>query len=247
MTNIVNYLPKFPLSKAETYHHISKIIQIKSNTVGVIFRKFFDTQKFNPEEPKQMLKISEGCIRLSKKLGDHFEIDTLNGEEVSFFQLIEYFYLKEYFPMADLSYLLKPKTYSFYHKSFPVVHDFFETMLSDGVCHKPIHININPIKNPVTNIKEFYTAQFESTARMSIIHIVLSRMTINSITTMKMSGIDLENLKGKKYESEEECIIRERRELDLAISIASKKHILSAMGGEIGNSTSTPDQFNDTL
>jgi len=150
--------------------------------------------------------------------------------------------------MADLSYLLKPKTYSFYQKSFPVVHDFFETMLSDGVCHKPIHININPIKNPVTNIKEFYTAQFESTARMSIIHIVLSRMTINSITTMKMSGIDLENLKEKKYESEEECIIRERRELDLAISIASKKHILSAMGGdEIGNNTSTPDQFNDTL
>lgn len=149
--------------------------------------------------------------------------------------------------MADLSYLFEPKFYSFHHKSYTVVHDFFETMLSDGVCHKPLHININTKHSPATQVRQFYTAQFESTARMSTIHIILSRMTINSITTMKMGITDLDNLKGTKYESEEDCLLREQRELDVAVSIASQKNILSAMDGEINNIVRTQNQFVDTL
>jgi len=64
---------------------------------------------------------------------------------------------------------------------------------------------------------------------------------------MKMGITDLDNLKGTKYESEEDCLLREQRELDVAVSIASQKNILSAMDGEINNIVRTQNQFVDTL
>ena len=230
MTNATTGIPQFPLSTSETANHIFEIMKSDSTQVGELLRGHLGLDCVNDGEVLALAKLLNTFIYVSDTGSERFFINEEKGPEISFFQLIEFHYLKEKFPDADLSFLFKSKTYSFYHISYEAIHDFFETLLNYGVCFTVKKIELVTIDTTVRAALPLYTVEFESTERLSTFQKVLPLMTVNSINSLSQSSVNLDQLEDLTFENEEECLAREERELRIAVSDASAKHIESAMG-----------------
>ncbi len=230
MTNATTGIPQFPLSTSETTNHISEIMKSDTTQVGELLRGHLGLDWVNDSEVLALAKLMNTFIYVSDTGSERFFINEEKGSEISFFQLIEFHYLKEKFPDADLSFLFKSKTYSFYHISYEAIHDFFETLLNYGVCFTVKKIELVTIDTTVRTALPLYTVEFESTERLSTFQKVLPLMTVNSINSLSQSSVNLDQLEDLTFENEEECLAREERELRIAVSDALAKRVESAMG-----------------
>lgn len=230
MTNATTGMPQFPLTTSEITDHISEIMKSDTTQVGALLREHFGLDWGNDGEVLALVELMNTFIYVSEPGSERFFINEEKGTEISFFQLIEFHYLKEKFPDADLSFLFKSKTYSFYHISYEAIHDFFQTLLSYGVCFKVKKIELVTIDTTVRAALPLYAVEFESTERLSTFQKVLPLMTVSSINSLSLSSVNLEQLEDLTFESEEECLAREERELRIAVSDALAKRVESAMG-----------------
>lgn len=230
MTNATTGIPQFPLSTSETTNHISEIMKSDSTQVGELLRGHLGLDWVNDGDVLALAKLMNTFIYVSDTGSERFFINEEKGPEISFFQLIEFHHLKEKFPDADLSFLFKSKTYSFYHVSYEAIHDFFETLLSYGVCFTVKKIELVIIDTTVRAALPLYAVEFESTERLSTFQKVLPLMTVNSINSLSSNPVNLDQLKDLTFESEDECLAREEHELRIAVSDALAKRVESAMG-----------------